>query len=136
MSRPYEVSQVRSRGSSPLVLAAKIGSPNFLALHPHENILYAVANWETGAGVVGYQYDALGTLVEFTRMECPDGPGCHLAVHPSGKFLLTAQYAGGSVAQFFLNQTGELLDVLVQEHSIWCESLSAKRTILSSIEGQ
>ena len=67
--------------------------------------------------MVGYQYDALGTLVEFTRMECPDGPGCHLAVHPSGKFLLTAQYAGGSVAQFFLNQTGELLDVLVHEHS-------------------
>jgi len=114
----YRVNFSESSGrSSPLVLAAKIGSPNFLALHPHKNILYAVAKWETGAGVVGYQYDAQGTLVEFTRMECPDGPGCHLAVHPSGKFLLTAQYAGGSVAQFFLNQTGELLDVLVQEHS-------------------
>jgi hypothetical protein len=36
----YRVNFSESSGrSSPLVLAAKIGSPNFLALHPHKNIL-------------------------------------------------------------------------------------------------
>ena len=88
-------------------LAAKIGSPGFLTLHPNGKILYSVGRWEDGAGAVGYHINK-GELKEFTRMICPDGGGCHIAVHPSGKFLLTAQYGGGSVALFPLDSSGKL----------------------------
>ena len=96
-------------------LAAKIGSPGFLTLHPNGKILYAVGRWEGGTGAIGYQITG-GELEEFTRMACPDGGGCHIAVHPSGKFLLTAQYGGGSVALFPLDSSGKLGEPAVTEH--------------------
>ena len=100
---------------SPAKLAAKIGSPGFLTLHPNGKILYSVGRWENGAGAVGYHIKN-GELEEFTRMVCPDGGGCHIAVHPSGKFLLTAQYGGGSVALFPLDSSGKLGEPTVTEH--------------------
>ena len=100
---------------SPAKLAAKIGSPGFLTLHPNGKILYSVGRWEGGTGAVGYQVTG-GELKEFTRMACPDGGGCHIAVHPSGKFLLTAQYGGGSVALFPLDSSGKLGEPTVTEH--------------------
>ena len=96
-------------------LAAKIGSPGFLTLHPNGKILYAVGRWEGGTGAIGYKITG-GELKEFTRMACPDGGGCHIAVHPSGKFLLTAQYGGGSVALFPLDSSGKLGEPAVTEH--------------------
>jgi len=104
------------RSSTP-ALAAKIDSPNFLTRHPTKPIIYAVAKWEKAAGVIGFQFDTKGNLDEFTRFECPDGLGCHLSVHPSGQFLLTAQYGGGSVACFPLNEAGELMGVQVYSHA-------------------
>ena len=100
---------------SSVKLAAKISSPGFLTLHPHGKILYSVGRWEGGTGAVGYQVSD-GELKEFTRMACPDGGGCHIAVHPSGKFLLTAQYGGGSVALFPLDSSGKLGEPTVTEH--------------------
>ena len=100
---------------SSVKLAAKIGSPGFLTLHPNGKILYSVGRWETGTGAVGYHINK-GELKEFTRMVCPDGGGCHIAVHPSGKFLLTAQYGGGSVALFPLDPSGKLGEPTVTEH--------------------
>ena len=40
---------------SPAKLAAKIGSPGFLTLHPNGKILYSVGRWDGGTGAVGYQ---------------------------------------------------------------------------------
>ena len=100
---------------TPAKLAAKIGSPGFLTLHPNGKILYSVGRWDGGTGAVGYQVSG-GELKEFTRMACPDGGGCHIAVHPSGKFLLTAQYGGGSVALFPLDPAGKLGEPTVSEH--------------------
>ena len=85
---------------TPAKLSATIGSPGFLTTHPNGKILYSVGRWDGGTGALGYHIGPKGELKEFTRMACPDGGGCHIAVHPSGKFLLTAQYGGGSVAMF------------------------------------
>jgi 6-phosphogluconolactonase len=100
---------------SPVKLAAKISSPGFLTLHPNGKTLYSVGRWEGGTGAIGYHVTD-GELKEFTRMACPDGGGCHIAVHPSGKFLLTAQYGGGSVALFPLDSSGKLSEPTVTEH--------------------
>ena len=101
---------------SPAKLAAKIGSPGFLAHHPNGAILYSLGRWDGKAGTVGYQRSAGGGLKEFTRMVCPDGGGAHIAVHPSGKFLLTAQYGGGSTAFFPLDAKGNLGEPTIHEH--------------------
>ena len=98
------------------VLAAEIGSPGFLAFHPDGDKLYAVGRWAEGAGVIGYNVKANGDLTEFTKMANPDGGGAHIAVHPSGKFLLTAQYGGGSTALFPLDSSGMLQEPTISEH--------------------
>ena len=102
---------------SDVSVASKINAPGFLARHPSLNCLYAVARWKNQAGVVGYKIGKDQKLEEFTRIACTDGMGCHLAVHPSGKFLLTAQYGGGSVGFFPLNEKGELSKPSIFEHS-------------------
>ena len=101
---------------TPSKLAAKIGSPGFLATHPNGKILYSVGRWDEGSGTLGYHIGKNGELTEFTRMICPDGGSAHIAVHPSGKFLLTAQYGGGSVALFPLDANGKLGEPTVTEH--------------------
>ena len=98
------------------ILSAKIGSPGFLATHPNGKILYSVGRWDEGPGALGYHIGKNGELSEFTRMICPDGGSAHIAVHPSGKFLLTAQYGGGSVALFPLDANGQLGEPTVTEH--------------------
>ena len=102
---------------TPSKLAAKIGSPGFLTTHPNGKILYSLGRWDEGSGALGYKIGKKGELTEFTRMVCSDGGGCHISVHPSGKFLLTAQYGGGSVAMFPLDDNGKIGDPTVVEHN-------------------
>ena len=101
---------------TPSKLAAEIGSPGFLTTHSNGKILYSLGRWNGNAGALGYQISPKGELKEFTRMVCPDGGGAHIAIHPSGKFLLTAQYGGGSVAMFPLDKDGHLQNPTVIEH--------------------
>ena len=96
---------------------AEVQSPNFLAIHPDGKKIYTVCRWQDGAGVIGYKIFHPFKLVEFTRMDCPDGMGCHIAVHPDGKFLLTTQYSGGSVAFFPLDTGGILGRPTITEHN-------------------
>ncbi len=98
-------------------LVAKASKPNFLTLHPHLPKLYAVASWEKSSGVIGYDISSDNNLSEFSRTANPDGPGCHIAVHPTGRFLLTAQYGGGSVALFPLDPKGKIGTPIITEHS-------------------
>ncbi|MEC9093462.1 MAG: lactonase family protein [Planctomycetota bacterium] len=101
---------------TPAILAAEIGSPGFLAFHPSGDKLYAVARWADGIGVVGYRVQKNGSLKEFSKQANPDGGAAHVAVHPSGRFLLTAQYGGGSTALFPLDAEGFLKKPTVVEH--------------------
>jgi 6-phosphogluconolactonase len=97
--------------------AAEIDGPGFLALHPDGDKLYAVANVEGGPGVAAYQVAPNGQLTPLGQALIGDGGGAHIAVHPSGKFLLTAQYGGGSVALFPLDAEGKLGPAQLSKHS-------------------
>ena len=101
---------------SPAEVAAEIGSPGFLALHPDGTKLYAVANTPDGPGVAGYRLSADGSLTLINTSPIGDGGGAHISVHPSGKFILTAQYGGGSVALFPLDAEGRVGPVKLTEH--------------------
>ncbi|HOM59385.1 MAG TPA: lactonase family protein [Kiritimatiellia bacterium] len=100
----------------PAALAAKIGSPGFLALHPDGDKLYAAANGEGGQGVTGFRIGGDGVLNAFTAAPTGDGQACHLAVHPSRRLLLTAQYGTGSVALFPLDTEGRLGAATTHKH--------------------
>ena len=87
---------------SGIELAAEIKSPGFLALHPSGETLYAVA----GGNVAAFSISDSGGLKLLNKSEIGDGGAAHVAVHPSGGLLMTAQYGGGSVAVFPLASDG------------------------------
>ncbi len=101
---------------SPAELAHEIGSPGFLALHPDGSKLYAAATQDNVGGVAAYRIAADGSLEFFHFEPTGDGGAAHLAVHPSGKFLLTAQYGGGSTALLPLDAEGKPGTSTVTEH--------------------
>ena len=92
-------------------LAAQIDAPGFLTLHPSAKVLYAVGALGGIDVVAAYAVttvDGKATLKLMNSLAIGDGGGAHLAVDPTGKMLLTAQYNGGSVAAFSLNTDGSL----------------------------
>jgi 6-phosphogluconolactonase len=93
--------------SKPTV-AAEIKSPGFLDAHPDGSMVYAVCRLPEGeSGVAAYAID--GDSLTFLNGEpIGDGGGAHVGVHPSGKFLMTAQYGGNSVAVFPLAGDGKV----------------------------
>jgi 6-phosphogluconolactonase len=93
---------------TPAELAAEVGSPGFLAKHPSREILYAVATFPGGPGAIGYKIESDGKLTTINSAASGDGGAAHIAVHPSGKFLMTAQYGGGSVSLYPLDADGRL----------------------------
>ncbi len=101
---------------TPAELVAEVGAPGFLALHPSGDKLYAAATFEGGPGAVGYRIAAGGKLEKINAMPSGDGASAHIGVHPSGKFLLTAQYQGGSTALFPLDADGKLGPATVTKH--------------------
>ena len=88
-------------------LVAEIGSPGFLALHPDGHSLYAVGTDDEPV-VAAYRIEQEGGLVLRNTTPIGDGGGAHISVHPSGAFLLTAQYGGGSVALFPIAPDGSV----------------------------
>ena len=84
---------------------------NFMAIHPNREIMYSASIIDDLAFLVAYKIASDGHLKELNRIENPEGNAAHLAVHPSGKFLITAHYGAGSTLVFSLTSKG-----LLQKH--------------------
>jgi 6-phosphogluconolactonase len=93
---------------SAVTLAAEVGSPGFLAWSPDRTRLYAVASEGQDAVVAAYAVEANGELKLLNTAPMAAGRGAHLAVHPSGKFLITAHYGTGKVSVFPLDENGRV----------------------------
>lgn len=95
-------------------LAAETVNPSFLAVHPNQRFLYAVneiSNYEGGrdGSVSAFAIDrATGTLTLLNRVSSRGADPCHLAVDKSGKWLFVANYSGGSIAAFPVQDDGKL----------------------------
>jgi len=88
-------------------------SPSFLALHPGGRYLYAVN--ETGGsakdagGVSAFAIDArTGALTPLNQQSSRGGAPCHLALDAKGRYVLVANYGGGSVAVLPVQADGRL----------------------------
>jgi 6-phosphogluconolactonase len=88
---------------------AELDAPGFLTKHPKLDVIYAVAVINETPVVAAYKKAQDGSLEFVNSLEIGDGSGTHIAVHPSGTFLITAQYGGGSVAVFSLRENGEIV---------------------------
>ena len=95
-------------------LVAEMREPSFLALHPSEQYLYAVSETddfdEDGSGsVVSFRVNAnSGALTKLNEVSSRGGWPCHLNVDSSGSMLIVANYKGGNVASFPINEDGSL----------------------------
>jgi 6-phosphogluconolactonase len=99
--------------SAPL-LAAEAVNPSFLAIHPSEQLLYAVGevdvmNGKKTGGVSGFKIDAdSGKLTLINQQSSGGGGPCHLVVDATGTNVLVANYGGGSVACLPIGTDGRL----------------------------
>lgn len=86
---------------------AGVQNPSFLTLSPDRRTLYAVD--ERAEGAVTAVRVGAGAPEVLGRARATGGADpCHLSVHPGGRFLLTANYTGGSVSVHPVGRDGVL----------------------------
>ncbi len=89
-------------------------NPSCLALQPSGAHLYSaneVSNFSGGSSgsVSAYAVDRSSGHLTLLNTVSSEGAGpAHLSVHPSGKYVLVANYAGGTVAVLPIHASGEL----------------------------
>ncbi len=97
-----------------LGLVAELESPSFLALHPSKPIVYAVSEvsnfgGEKAGAVSALRRDpATGQLALLSRQTTKGAHPCHVSVTPCGKYVMVANYSGGSIACYPVKEDGSL----------------------------
>ena len=95
-------------------LFASDANPSWLAFDPSRTHLYAANETstyrrESSGSVSAYSIDrASGRLTPLNTVSSQGAGPAHLSVHPSGKYVLVANYAGGTVAVLSIRQNGSL----------------------------
>jgi 6-phosphogluconolactonase len=98
---------------TPQGIAAVTRDPNFLALHPDGKFLYAVTSEKVAPDYAGaveaFAVDAsTGKLTFLNRVASGGAEPVHLAIDPSGKCVVVANYSGASVGSFPIGADGRL----------------------------
>lgn len=103
--------------SGSLSYAAKatgLQNPSFLALDPQRRYLYAVNEVAEFGGVPGGAVSAFsvdrttGELAFLNQQSSRGASPCHLSVEGTGRFVLVANYTGGSVCVLPIGEDGRL----------------------------
>lgn len=98
----------------PLGLAAETTNPSWVALSPNGRYLYAVnevGNYKgpNSGGVSAFSIDhATGKLTFLNEVPSRGADPCYITVDRTGKYVLVANYTGGSVAVFPILPDGKL----------------------------
>lgn len=104
-----------------LGLAAETENPSYLAIHPKAWFMYAVNETQTfggkpGGAVTSFTIDpAKGLLAQINQQLTRGADPCHVVLDHSGKTVWVANYTGGSLAVFPLQDGGRLGDALFFE---------------------
>jgi len=100
----------------PLGLAAETTNPSWVTLHPNGRFLYSVNEVQkyqgpNSGGVSAFSVDqATGKLTFLNEVATRGADPCYVTVDRSGKFVLVANYTGGSIAVFPILPDGKLGD--------------------------
>jgi 6-phosphogluconolactonase len=95
-------------------LVAETTNPSFLAIHPNHRFLYAVN--ETGdykgqksGAVTAFSIDhGTGKLTQLNQVASGGADPCYITVDKTGKYVLVANYTGGSISAFPVLADGRL----------------------------
>ena len=99
---------------SSLGVAAESEDPSFLAVHPSGKYLYAVNEIDhfgaqKSGAVSAFSIDHKSGKLTLLNQAATQGAGpCHISLDKSGKFVLVANYDGGSVAVFPIREDGSV----------------------------
>jgi 6-phosphogluconolactonase len=92
----------------PLGLAAEAKRPSFVAVHPNQRYLYAVAEANGGA-VSAFSIDPkTGKLTLLNTVSSKGSGPCYVRVDRTGKSVLVANYNSGTVAVLPIDADGKL----------------------------
>jgi 6-phosphogluconolactonase len=141
----------KSGESKPLGLAAETPNPSFLAVDPGERFLYAVnelTQYEgaSSGAVTSFAIDrANGKLSAINEVASRGADPCYITLDKTGRYVLVANYTGGSVVVFPVRKDGGLGDATAfvqhvgsgknpvrQEgpHAHWIETTTDNRFVL------
>jgi 6-phosphogluconolactonase len=99
---------------APLGLMAETSNPSFLALQPDGEHLFAVNEdhdyeGHSAGAVTSLAIDAAtAKLRKLNQVSSGGADPCHLVVDPTGRFVIVANYTGGSIASFPIRSDGTL----------------------------
>lgn len=109
---------------APIATTPHDQNPSFLAIHPTRPFLFAVSEvaehqGTAGGAVSSYAIDEETHALRLINVQPTMGAApCHVNVAGSGKWLLTANYSGGSVTLFPIGEDGSLGKASdVQQHT-------------------
>lgn len=108
----------------PCGLTAGVRNPSYLAFHPSRRFLYAVNEFKEFEGaasgaISAFSLDPTSGALTFLNCKATHGTDpCHLTVDPSGRAVLVANFASGSVCVLPIGKDGALGDAtcVVQHH--------------------
>src|SRR5262245_62921889 len=92
-------------------VAAEMGSPSFVTIHPNKKFLYAVGEGggKDGGAVVAFALDAKTGALTKLNEDKSGGPGpCHISIHPKGTHAIVANYGGGSIGGLSIGVGGNI----------------------------
>jgi 6-phosphogluconolactonase len=95
-------------------LAAETTNPSFLAIHPNHRFLYAVnevGNYkgEKSGAVSAFAIDRkTGKLTLLNQVASRGSDPCYVSLDKTGKYVMVANYTGGSIAIFPVLEDGRL----------------------------
>lgn len=101
-------------GDSHYVGMAEVDNPSYLTATPDGDFVYAVTENEDNpsyANALSFNMGA-GELIFLNREETKGAAPCNIAVAQDGKFVITANYAGGSISVFPVDTHGRLLSAI------------------------
>jgi 6-phosphogluconolactonase len=102
---------------TPLGLAAEATNPSWVTLHPNGRFLYAVNEvpnfgGPNSGGLSAFSIDrATGKLTFLNEVSSRGADPCYITVDKTGKYVLVANYTGGSIATFPISEDGKLGEV-------------------------
>lgn len=109
---------------SAATLAAESANPAYLAVHPTRDLLYAVNEIDKYEGkasgsVSAFAIDRATAALKLLNRQPSAGAGpAHLVTDPSGRYVLVANYGGGSVAVLPIADDGSLRQASdVEQHT-------------------
>jgi 6-phosphogluconolactonase len=85
---------------------AGILNPSYLTIDSSQSRLFAVSEGDVG-GVVSYAvHSETGSLTRLNEQNTAGGDPCYVSLDPAGNNLLVANYSGGNVCLFPINDNG------------------------------